>query len=321
MTGGWNVVIQNATVRDNIAAVDSDGINVAGTKNFTVENCSIYGNDGGASADGIHVATGTTGGIIRWNRIYDNENADIILDDATNNDCQIYYNLLGQAVGNSKYGIYLKSATTTVYNNTIAGLYNTSGGAGIFVDEVATGDTATIKNNLIATETQKCMAIDSGILGTVVLDYNSYYNPGNVIVDYEGTTYTDLSTYQAAEPTQDQNAVGTDPLFESSSDRQLQELSPCREAGTGVSLTLDYIGEMVPKGVAVDIGCYEMDLVLIATGPLDHEQVIRTVYDGVALGVCHTGAASGDEGTSPLDAEQVWKASFNITEGKLRVVR
>jgi len=53
------------------------------------------------------------------------------------------------------------------------------------------------------------------------------------------------------------NVVGFDPLFVSSSDFNLQDSSPARDAGIDVGLTSDFIGTLVPYGSAPDIGAYE----------------------------------------------------------------
>jgi len=320
---GAAILVQSATIRNNtLPGYGGDGVNTgSNTTGITVEYCTIYGNSN-SGGDGVQVATGTTGAVIRWNVIYGNENADIIFADTTNSsDAIVYYNLLGQATGNAKYGLYLRVTDAAVLNNTIAGLYNEGTGAGLFISTVNTGDTCTVKNNIIASESDKCLAVASGILGTVVLDNNCYYNPGNTIVEFEGSSYTAIATYQAAEPTQDQVSLGADPLFISTTDRHLQDASPCRDSGAMHAIVLDLDGEMVPKNVETDMGCYEMDAVAVPVGPLDWQQIIRSIYDGSTLLTLNTGAASGSEGESPLDAEQIWQCSYDVTEGKLRVVR
>jgi hypothetical protein len=69
-----------------------------------------------------------------------------------------------------------------------------------------------------------------------------------------------------------QNALGdiisanmqVDPMFVSNTDFHLQPGSPCRKAGIGVGLTVDFDGNAVMQNSPVDIGAYQMSTI---TGP------------------------------------------------------
>lgn len=53
--------------------------------------------------------------------------------------------------------------------------------------------------------------------------------------------------------------VTADPLFvdAASDDFHILCNSPCKDAGTDVSLTSDYDGNAIPQGVGYDMGAYE----------------------------------------------------------------
>jgi len=150
----------------------------------------------------------------------------------------------------------------TTANNTI---YNSSQ-YGIHVHG-ASCDSQTLRNNIVHTATTHLIYNQDATNSD--FDYNMYYDPTLTNKwNFDGTTYSTLAAWVAAQ-TQDANSPATaDPLFinAGSAHFSLQSTSPCIDAGVDVGLSLDYAGNAVPQGIGVDIGAYEYepDLGIIA---------------------------------------------------------
>jgi lysophospholipase L1-like esterase len=116
----------------------------------------------------------------------------------------------------------------------------------------------------------------SGYETAVVVDVGSYvgqYRTGGPEGNYwdqnpmyasTGSHYNSAGYAQIAEGLYDgicgTQLWSTDPLFVSSSNLRLQPNSPCRDAGTNVGMTADYLNNHVPAGSGPDIGAYEYQL-------------------------------------------------------------
>ncbi|HZK71858.1 MAG TPA: right-handed parallel beta-helix repeat-containing protein, partial [Clostridia bacterium] len=100
-------------------------------------------------------------------------------------------------------------------------------------------------------------------LNNINFNNNLYYRDQNINNTVYSTTAYDLSHvvgggtgFYSYDKLQDNNSLTTNPLFTSSSDSHLTNLSPAINAGTEVGLTSDFAGN--PKsGANWDIGAYE----------------------------------------------------------------
>jgi parallel beta-helix repeat protein len=110
-------------------------------------------------------------------------------------------------------------------------------------------------------------------INKVVLDHNCWYQSNGLLarIDLQegigvvNITYdyaTQWEAYKAA-TTQDSHSIHSDPLL--NSDRTLQALSPCIDAGITLStVTDDFNRTARPQGTAYDIGAFEASATLLA---------------------------------------------------------
>jgi hypothetical protein len=236
-----NVLIQNSSfsyagINGGIGTTDvrSHGMSLTSVSGLTVKNTATFGNYGaGIFAERLH-------------------------SPATEFDYMLVY-------ANSDAGLVLKttssqSPTVTFYNGVIYG--NGSSGGTYKYGIWSNVSTLTIKNSIIAENYTYEIVIYGG--STLVSNYNDYYHSaGGSFMRWSGANYTfaDWKTVSSG----DANSISSDPLFVSTvtPDFRLQSTSLAINAGTDVSLTQDYLGTVVPKGAAQDMGAYEYD----ATAP------------------------------------------------------
>jgi hypothetical protein len=154
---------------------------------------------------------------------------------------------------------------STIYNNTcVRNKHGMVFGPGSTIHEVS-GVTA--KNNIFADCKRAAMEINEEVGGDYLnntLDYNCYSvdtgDPqylGEFL--YEDPRVAHTFAEWKAYTSWDAHSLFTDPLFTDApaNDFTIPVVSPCREAGTDVGLTQDYIGTSIPQGNEFDIGAYE----------------------------------------------------------------
>ena len=187
------------------------------------------------------VPTGTNldGALVYRNLVYNSDNNSINVDSAQNT--KIYANIV-YGTGDNGWSanavhVFGGADGTEIYNNTFY-----QSGNGIYVE--GNSPNSIIKNNISVSGYRGIHVVDDGSLTGLDEDYNNCY--GNSDANYEGIT-------------KGANSLESDPLFTNpgSDNFTLQYLSPCRDNGTDVSLTEDYIGTPVPQGDTEDIGAYE----------------------------------------------------------------
>ena len=247
------------TQNNEISYASDDGIKYYGGLNCIVENNYVH--DCGwvitGGNQGISFYKTMTGLIVRYNIVTTQSDSGIGLNGTSGNiDGDFYYNILygnNTDVGDAKgqFLSYQNAGTVNIYNNVIYG----GGQHGLYIQDSAA---VTAKNNIIMGHTGEDLFVDSDSTAST-LDYNCYYRASGDIVDYGGDKYTvaTFSTYQS-EKTQDANSIASDPTFTdvAGADFTLLVGSPCINAGTDVSLTEDYAGNIV--GALPDIGAYEL---------------------------------------------------------------
>lgn len=233
-----------------------------------IENNTVYNNSSAAShlgsGIGIWVDEWGTGAIVRNNLVYNNDMTGICLEH--HNGSTAYYNILYE---NSAYWaawpqllVHRSSNGHNVYNNTVYGGTIAYGvrGAGATVTMVNN----TLKNNIAFGYSGQALSAtlggeNKGSGSGNVYTYNAFGPEAPNFIEWENGVYK--STYVAFDYAYGSatHSITADPLFVSTVTRDfsLQPGSPARDAGTGVGLTSDYLGNKVPMGNAVDIGAYE----------------------------------------------------------------
>ncbi len=92
-----------------------------------------------------------------------------------------------------------------------------------------------------------------------IYTYNNFGEAAANFIEWQAGTY--ISTYAIFDDSVGgaTNSVAGDPLFTdaANNDFTLDDSSPAIDAGTDVSLVLDYAGNTVPFNVLPDIGAYE----------------------------------------------------------------
>ncbi|RMD90249.1 MAG: right-handed parallel beta-helix repeat-containing protein [Alphaproteobacteria bacterium] len=289
------VVIEDCDIYNNgkIAGEARDGITAGTRAGLTVRNCRIYNNGmngdpgkchgiyltgngdqavvesndiwGNPTGHGIACSFGNA--VIRYNKIYDNYVAGILMSNQpTDGTVQIYYNV----IFNNNYGIRVhdwrwNSATRVqILNNVI---YNNNTTA--FNPEPANLDVRadtrelTIVNNVIFDSQHPGRPSmirfwKSGrVQSNLVSDHNCLYNAsGSDLVEYNNADYN-FEGWQGLG--QDGNSVSADPRLVNAGAQNfaLQGNSPCIDRGKDVGLTRDFTGAAVPGGPTVDIGAFE----------------------------------------------------------------
>jgi parallel beta-helix repeat protein len=162
----------------------------------------------------------------------------------------------------------------THYNNTGNLAYNNSaydvGYAGFDISKDGALSDLTLKNNIIRTSgTGMSIRVYYAAASLTASDYNDFGPDHADCIRYKGNLYASLAAFIAAYPAFDAHSTSADPLFVAApTNLMLTSGSPCRNTGTDVSLTSDYVGATVPKEAVQDMGAYEYDPPVSTIGPL-----------------------------------------------------
>ncbi len=272
--------LRDLTISNAGTSGDYAGIRIERNCNSTlVEGCAITGD-----YYGIHVYSAGTAGcpytVLRGNRIMNATRDGIRVEGSASSYfhqyTDIYNNMISGAMAN--YGMYLRYVgDDDIYFNSI---YNTSGG-GIYIHaRNSTYRPDGIKNNVVRLTSSSSKygiyvtnADSLPFLGD--MDYNDWYAPTANVGRYAGTTLQTLVDWQTTTG-RDGNSISQNPLFVSSSDLHIQELSPCRARGIDVALvTSDYDGH--GRGSPPDMGADEH---VVGGGPLSGFYTIRASGGG-----------------------------------------
>lgn len=271
-TGPSNTYMSNVTTRDNGVTAGDHGFyfgaptNANGT--FLIEDCIGYGNQG----QNFNIYNSGSGTIRRC-LVYDAKqrsgfNANQLFDDSdvTYEYCIGYDNAWMGFRANSN-GVDFNGNNDIFFYNCVAYSNNDYSGFAIY-DNAVVNTNVTMKNcisydNLGASNNKGELWVNDNNAGVITLDNNAYFYTAassTLMITYELNTYTQdtFSSYQSTE-SQDGNSISSDPLFEDAAGNnfKLHSSSPCINAGTDLSLTLDNEGRRVPRGSAPDIGAHE----------------------------------------------------------------
>jgi len=260
---------------------------------------NTYNNSASSEGTGIQIDDNCSNCIIRYNSSHNNEGAGFITNAADNSS--FYYNI---SYNNDEEGFYALDhtvGTLKVYNNVF---YN-NGKYGIWVTASNTS-TIEVKNNILSENTTREISVANEAYPNYTGDYNCvYHSAGGTFMNWRGTAYNWADW--KLNSSQDINSINSNPIFMNAknNDFSLQYQSPCIDAGTNIGLKVDYAGNAVPSGWAVDIGVYEYQGSV--SPPLSAETNVSTTSGYVPLTVSFTGSASG--GTAP------YTYSWNFGDG------
>jgi len=258
-----STLIQNNTV----SYIEVAGITANSTVDGTYTN-TIYQNNtvhhcAQTVATGIGISFTAnngdgSGNIARYNLSYSTPGTGIGCEYDTA-DVALYYNIV---YGCGISGIAVMGSDGTDVNNNI--LYNNQlvtpdselyigidGGAGV-------SSNTTAKNNIIYGAAGVTL-VNVGATSQTGndTDHNCFYG-GSATPFKIGASSYNFADYKT-QSSQDANSLNTDPLMidPANGDFRIPTNSPCKDAGTDVSLTKDYLGITIPQGPAPDIGAYE----------------------------------------------------------------
>lgn len=233
----------NTTYNCKSAIARAGGIYVDGGKDIVIEQNRCYQGQVGIAVGCENVSKTTSNITVKNNLVYDNDN-------------------VGMYIGGYNYPSTGKVTNSVVRNNTFFKNDKTNNSNGEL--EISFAENCTIQNNIFYTTTQNIpLYVANNATGTT-LNYNLYYTPGTIAIDWNGTTYTSFVSFKMA-TSQETNGLQADPLFLSTSlptpDLQIQNISPACNAGNpSTSLASgekDFIGNNRSAGIRIDIGAYE----------------------------------------------------------------
>jgi len=272
--------IRNNTIYSTSTASTTGGMVIMFSDSVYVENNLVYNNStNGIDGCGVDFDLGVTNSVMRYNTIYghtDNDGssnrfqsssgimlfaeADVNGTDSLNTGNDVYYNILYDNIDGIK--VCGDNVTNTdIYNN----VCYSNDSTGVIIKSALTGSEFNVKNNILSEN-------DYGLGSEGSLDPDNDYNCiyGNTT---GGTNNITIGT----------NSITGNPLFTdaTNADFTLTASSPCVDAGTDVSLTLDFSGNTVPypvNQVLVDIGAYEYLLGLGVPNLLKYKTNYRRNY-------------------------------------------
>jgi hypothetical protein len=260
--------------------VDSAGIYIFGisVNNITTEYNSVYSNGVGIdneSGYGIWYDTVGSGGIIRYNSIYDNSKSGIQVEQCTG--VEVYYNII---YNNRQIQVLLSRGihSNKIYNNVSYGGqigFMVKGDSSLVKDDVTE---QSIKNNIVFGYSEKALIAryggeNDGVWGHGNVYANNCFGPESMnFIEWGEKVYK--STYPISDTGEISNWIKSNPLFVNAlaADFRLMSTSPCINKGTDVNITKDYAGSSVPQSGTPDIGAYEYREVL---PPSDLRKVIK----------------------------------------------
>jgi hypothetical protein len=166
--------------------------------------------------------------------------------------CNIGYVTGG--VGAGIQGYNLSTGVTIngfkILNNVIHKVNNASGfGVNFEYSTTNTWTNCQVRNNIIYNAYTSIKFENQTVNGMNV--------DNNIIYGHTNATIPDYTNSTVSNQTFNNNQVGVNPLFVSSTDYSLSGSSTAIDAGIDVGLTEDYSGNAVPYNSVVDIGAYE----------------------------------------------------------------
>lgn len=236
--------------------IDSNIITSNASSSATVYGISNYYSDNSTVTRNKVVVRGTSTNYGIYN--YYNDASSTTPNLITNNmvTCEVS--------SGTTYGIYPFNNyyTDVVYNSVNVTSGSTTAGRGIYLNSSTTGTYGFVNlknNNVVNSGGGYAVEVSSGAvtLGYVATsDYNNAYATGATVVRVNNSNYADLSAYQTAVPTFDQNSVSVDPLFTGTTDLHAASPGINNMGSPYAAITVDIDNE-ARSGTTPDIGADE----------------------------------------------------------------
>jgi hypothetical protein len=277
-TGRGNTISYNEAKYNGfwgLASDDGEGIALSrGTSENLVEGNDIHHNNRHPLSwnPGALVIYNSNHNVIRYNRVYENYKAGVVIDGVDN---QFYYNL----VYNNGIG-FTETVTEQGYNLMVRNHTGNGGGGNWVVNNIFYGGTTLthwsgnifinrnctdteIRNNVIwgfenvGHSDNVQVRIDKGInLAGSILSNNVIGPEGPGFIHYTGEEYLNLITYRQRSG-QGSGSISENPQFvdPAGGDFHLRQLSPLIDSGLNIGLSQDYAGDSI-NGFP-DVGVFE----------------------------------------------------------------
>jgi len=318
---GWGGTGVGGTGGHNISHWSAN--TTANTRNNVLEyneSYSCYIATDGTEGTGIQLDDNSQACTVRYNLSYNNEGP--AYNDNGYKDNKWYYNIgygSGSASATQFVGGFMASQPNglKVWNNVFYD--NEPCGIGIFGTSVS----YELKNNILSENDTYEIKIAVAAKTGIDSDYNCVYHSAGGSFMYWGADKTWVTW--KSDSSQDSNSKNEDPKFVdvSSHDFHIKSTSPCRNAGTSVSLTQDYDGVTVPVETYPCIGAYEfyteegeISVSATLTGDL-------TIFTGIQdlQGTISSSALLEADLTAIISLISEITASSTITADTLKVIR
>lgn len=214
-------------------------------------------------------------------------------------------------LGEGTYGMYMYgNKYTNLYHNTIV----TNGTYSLYINGSGTlgttsSDNLDVRNNIIVNNsTGDAFYAPQEVFGTFTLDNNLYFTNGSDIASYDGTAYTTLAAWQAADLTKNVNSVSGDPQLVGANDfHALGGLA--NDAGDNtVGILVDIDNDVRPASgsTIVDIGADEYtpvaDDIAIINGEFSKVSKCLNATDSIVLDIQNVIGTTKNFATTSLTA-------------------
>lgn len=253
-----------------------DAIKGGGGDDWLIEGNTIHDHThqkAGAHPDGTHIQYGVRGLVIRNNVFYNQPQNIMLANDLGPHvweDVQIYGNLVyitdDFTLTPWPKGIFVEGGfpggtytNVTVYNNTVVNCYY-----GILIRDRPGGGSILghldLANNIVS-DAHLALLVEAYWAESVTMDYDLIWaGSDSGWISFNGTTYSTLDAFRAANPGLEVNGIAQNPAFAGSPSHnyRLQASSAARNGGgavTGVVTDLDGVAR--PQEGAFDMGAYE----------------------------------------------------------------
>jgi PKD repeat protein len=142
-------------------------------------------------------------------------------------------------ISNSDYGLYIYDAKDLdIWFNSVF----SDGNHALYLNELDAMTGIDVRNNMFISNGSYAINIDDPA-SFDAFDYNIFYSVNNDLIDYKGTYYSDLKSFQNAEPTINQNSLQLDPEVISYSNLHLKSTAPYYQGDLIQDVTDDIDGD------------------------------------------------------------------------------
>ena len=263
---GWNQNNQfiNNTLRNaddyGIYLDDQEGFSVIGNDIGNLRTTSTFTGYGIYAIDAMNFKVSANNVVVPYTGIY-MPNCNSSSNGTRVGFSEVSNNMISS---NTNSALWLqRPISVNVWNNSIyCGSTDGFDGA-MFIDDgfgTPVADSVDIRNNAISAAGYAFRVEDPDSLFTK-FDNNSFYTTGADLLFIDGAIYTDLASYQLAQPTYNASSLDGDPQFISTTDLHVVGGFINDQGDNSVPITVDIDGDTRPMvgSTTVDIGADEFD--------------------------------------------------------------